>query len=123
MQKYIFILVSSFFLLSLACNKILNEFTSSLKVKEEAQVLEVYSKDSCYSIVKSRDTISFSVVATCIPPTAKYVEVIYDGDYMGYFLVKKPIHLQAYDGQAKIILRYCTDIGKSLGISDQFLLK
>jgi hypothetical protein len=124
MRKYIFTLFSSFFLLSLACNKTLKEPTTNLGVKEEKQVLqEVYSKDSCYSIVKNRDTISFSLVATCIPPTAKYAEVIYDGDYMGYYPVNKPIYLQAYHGQVKIILMYCTDIGKSLNIRNQFLLK
>jgi hypothetical protein len=129
MRKYIFTLFSSFFLLSLACTKTFKEPTTNVGIKEVPQVpqvpqvQEVYSKDSCYSIIKNRGTISFSLFATCIPPTAKYVEVIYDGDYMGYFLVNKPIYLQAYQGQVKIILMYCTDIGKSLGIRNQFLLK
>jgi hypothetical protein len=123
MRKYLFILFSSFFFLNLSCTKTQKGLNPNLEVKEEKEPQEVYSKESCYNLVKNRDTISFSLTASCIPATAKYVEVIYDSDYYGYFLVNKPIYLPMFPGQIKLIVFFSNELGKTLGIRNQFLIK
>lgn len=118
MKKTIFF--SLFILLAIITCVILYKGSSNTEIKVEKQE-EIYSKDTCYSLVKNRDT--FSITLKCIPANAKYVEVIFDSDYFGYFPVHKPIFLPMYTGQKKLIVFFANDIGKGLGIRNDYLLK
>ena len=100
-MKWFFIAILSVILFSCGCTTVTQ---NNYNIKDTPEVF--YSE--------SATDISLNLKPTIIPITAKYVEVILNTTYMGYFPVKQTIYLPKFKGSKKITLMFNDAAGKKI---------
>jgi uncharacterized lipoprotein YmbA len=96
-MKWLFIAILVLLILSCGCG-CTTVTQNNYNIKQAAE----------YSFVESATDIAFTIKPSAIPLKAKYVEVVFDKKYLGYFPVNQTIYLPKFTGSKRMTLIFST---------------
>jgi hypothetical protein len=71
---------------------------------------------------KDNTTLSMSIGDSMAPFESMYMEVVFDGTYLGFFPIRQEVFLPNFKGRKQVILIFSDSNGESMGITKSYVL-
>jgi hypothetical protein len=71
---------------------------------------------------KDNTTLSLSIGNSTAPFESMYMEVLFDGAYLGFFPIRQEVFIPDFKGRKQVILIFSDSNGENMGITRSYML-